>query len=51
MMLAGPLIGRAQAPEASATANPVTASVREIYNRVARFIPLAAEEMPTDKYS
>ena len=41
--------GAAYAQEAEQ--NPVTASVREIYNRHSKYIAAAAAEMPADKYS
>ena len=45
--LAVPLAVQAQA----APANPVVASAREIFERQAKFIAAAADEMPADKYS
>jgi uncharacterized damage-inducible protein DinB len=44
--LAATGIARAQGSDA----NPVTASVREVYNRHSRYIAAAAAEMPADKY-
>ena len=45
--LAVPLAVQAQA----APANPVVASAREIFERQAKFVAAAADEMPADKYS
>src|ERR1700676_1897046 len=45
--LAATGIARAQGSDA----NPVTASVKEIYNRHSKYIAAAAAKMPADKYS
>jgi len=47
MCLALPMAAGAQAKDA----NPVSASMRELFNRFSTNITAAAEEMPADKYS
>jgi DinB superfamily len=44
--MAAPMVVRAQ----SSPANPVVASAREIFDRQAKYITAAADEMPADKY-
>ncbi|HVB56080.1 MAG TPA: DinB family protein [Candidatus Acidoferrales bacterium] len=44
--LFAPLLAQAQA-----TANPVVASAREIFERQSKYIAAATEEMPADKYN
>jgi len=45
--IAAPIVVRAQ----GSPANPVVASAREIFDRQAKYITAAADEMPADKYS
>jgi uncharacterized damage-inducible protein DinB len=45
--MAAPIMVRAQ----GSTANPVVASAREIFDRQAKYITAAADEMPAEKYS